>query len=100
MEPPDDESIPAESQDVPLNLPTSFSLSLSRLDPCLTAQSVKRSGETLESGSTKEPRTERANRQQGEGADPKKDPSAVSGQQRDANMEDYGIFPSNDDNIR
>ena len=38
VEPSDDASIPAESQDAPLNLPTYYSLPLSSLDPRLTAQ--------------------------------------------------------------
>ena len=70
------------------------------MDPRLTAQSVRRPEETLESGSAKEPRTERVNPQQDEGADPKKDPSTVNAQQRDVSMEDYGIFPSNDGHVR
>ena len=74
VDPSDDESIPAESQEGPLNLPTYFPLPLSSLDPRLTAQSVKRPGETMESGSTKEPRTDRVNPQQDESTDPKKDP--------------------------
>ena len=40
VDPSDDESIPANSQEVILNLPAYFSLSLSSLDPHLTVQSV------------------------------------------------------------
>ena len=57
-------------------------------------------GKPLESGSTKDPTTKRANPQQDEGADTKTDPAPESGQQRDVNMEHYGIFPSNGDHIR
>ena len=53
VEPSHDESTPAESQDAPLHLPTFLSLPLSSLGYRITAQSMKRSGETLESGSTK-----------------------------------------------
>ena len=83
-EPSDHESIPAASQATPLNLPTYFSLPLSSLDPRLTAQSAKRPGETLESGSTKEPSAERVKPQQDEGAGPKTDPPSQA-----VNMEDY-----------
>ena len=75
VDPSDDEGIPPESQDVPLNLPTYFSLPLSSLDPSITVRSVKRPCDTVESGFTKEPRTERGSPQQ------------------DVNIEDYGIFP-------
>ena len=70
------------------------------MDPRLTAQSARRPGETLRSGSAKEPRTERVNPQQDEITDPKKDPPTESGQQRDGNTAGYGISPSNDDNGR
>ena len=73
---------------------------LTKLDPRLTAQCVTRPGDTLVSGSTKVPRTGRVNPQQEEGAYTKKDPSMERGRQRGVNMEDYGIFPPNDDHIR
>ena len=44
---------------VHLDLPEHFSLPLTSLDPPLTAQSVKRPGDPLDVGSTKEARTEK-----------------------------------------
>ena len=69
VEPSGDESLPAESRNVPLNLPT-YSLPLSSLDHRLTAQWAKRPGGTLESGSTEEPKAERVDPQQDERTDP------------------------------
>ena len=66
VEPSGDESIPPESLDAPLHLPTYFSPPLSGLNPRLAAQSMKRPRETLESGSTKGPRAERMNPRQDE----------------------------------
>ena len=86
VEPTGDESIPPENAEAPLHLPSYLSLSLSSLDPRLTAQSMKRPGDTLESGSTKGPRTGRVNPQQDEGTDPQPDPPDGSGQQRDVNL--------------
>ena len=63
VEPSDDARLPAEGLEDTLNLPEYFSLPLPSLDPCLTVLSVKRPGDTFESGSTKEPRTERGNMQ-------------------------------------
>ena len=100
VDPSGDESFPAGSQDVSLNLPTYFSPPPSRLDPRLAAQYVKRPCGALESGSTKEPRTERGNQQQGVYPGSTKDPRKERGMQQDVNMADCGIFPSNDDNIR
>ena len=61
---------------------------------------MERPGDTLESGSMKEPRADWVNPQQDEGTEPKQDPPEEHGWQRDVNMEDYGIFPSNDDHVR
>ena len=46
VEPSDDESLPTERTDTPLNLPEYFSLPLSSLDPRLTTQSLERQGDT------------------------------------------------------
>ena len=81
VEPSGDQSPPAERSDEPLNLPEYFPLPLPSLDPRLTVQSLKRQGGTLESGRTKEPRTER-------------------GTLPEVNMEEYGIFQSNEDHLR
>ena len=77
VDPSGDESIPAGSQDVSLNLPTYFSPPLSSLDPRLAVQYVKRPCGALESGSTKEPRTERGNQQQGVNLGSTTDPRAM-----------------------
>ena len=74
VEPSGDESIPPENAEAPLHLRPLFSPPLSSLDPRLTAQSMKRPGVTLESGSTKEPRADRVNPQQDEGTGPQPDP--------------------------
>ena len=81
VEPSGDQSLPAEPSDEPPNLPEYCSLPLRSLDPRLTVQSLKRQGDTLESGPTKEPRAER-------------------GTLPEVNMEEYGIFQSNEDHLR
>ena len=99
-EPSGDEGIPPDSSDAPLYYPTYFSLPFSSLGPRLTAQSMRRPGDTLESGFTKEPRAERANPQQDEEMGPQQEVPAQPEPQRYVNMEDYGILPSNNDHIR
>ena len=100
VDPPDDENIPADSQEAPRNLPPYFALPLLSLDPRLPVQYVKRLGDTLESGSRKEPRTERGKLQQDMNLGSTKDPQKECGKQQNANTEDNGIFPSNGDNFR
>ena len=53
-DPSADESLPPDNSDSPLTLSRELSLPPASLDPRLTCSSLKRSGETLESGSTKE----------------------------------------------
>ena len=100
VDPSDDEGIPAASQEVPLNLPTYFSLPLSSLDPRLTAQCAIRPGDSLEWGSTKEPQKARGKLQQDVNMGSTMDPRKDRGRQQDVNMEDYGLFPPNEDKLR
>ena len=57
-EPSADESLPPEPSDFSLTLPGELSLPLASPDPRLTDPSMKRSGDTLESGSTEERKKE------------------------------------------
>ena len=66
VEPSEDESIPAQSSDVPLTLPSYLSLHLAGLDPRVTVPSLKSSGDTLESGPTNERSTEKGIPRNGE----------------------------------
>ena len=99
MDPSDDEGIPAYSQEVALNLLAFLPFPV-QPDPLRTAQYVKRPGETLESGSTQESPTEREKQQQDVKMVSAMEPRAECEKHQDADMEEYGIFPSNDDNIQ
>ena len=50
----EDESLPPDHSEFPLTLSGALSLPLASPDPRLTSASLKRPGDTLESGSTKE----------------------------------------------
>ena len=100
VDPSDDESIPVESQEAPLSLPTYFSRPLSSLDPRVTIQCEKRPRHTLESGPAKKPRTGRGNLRQDVNLGSTMDPRRECGRQQNVNMENYGVFPSYDDHIR
>ena len=58
-EPSGDEEIPTALPGAHLGPPEHFSLPLTRLDPRLAAQSVRRPGDPLDMGSNKEQRTEK-----------------------------------------
>ena len=61
---------------------------------------MRRSGDTLESGSTKEPRTEKGIPRHCENVDVTNALPRESGFHHEVHMEDYGIFLSNEVNIR
>ena len=65
-EPSDDESIPPDLSEFPLTHSGSYSLPLAILDPRLTCSSLKQSGDTSESGSTKERKKDVGVRQNGD----------------------------------
>ena len=98
VDPSDGEGIPADSQRAALKLPAYIPLTPSSLDPRLAVQYVKRPRYTLESGSTK-PRTDRGKQQQDMNMESTMEPRAECGKEQDANMEDDGISPANDDII-
>ena len=93
-EPSADERLPPENSDFPLTVSRELSLPPASSDPRLTFSSLKRSGETLESGCTKERKKE-------EGAVREGGPVAVP---RDpvnqVNLADFGVPPVNEDELR
>ena len=88
---------PLVRPDDPLNLPGNFPLSLSGLDPRLTAQSVNSPGGPLGSGSKKEPRTER---DPGDVASVERSVRPCLDNELEADLADYGLFVSSADNRR
>ena len=89
-----DESLPPGPSDFPLTLSGALSLPLVGSDPRLTFSSLGRSGDTMESGSTKEyKKEERAPQDVGYVAAPDRPKQEV-------NTEDCGVFVAKEDNFR
>ena len=88
------ESLPPDHSEFPLTLSGALSLPLASSDPRLTFPSLKRSRDTLESGSTKE-------RKKDDGVPPEQGRVAVPRHPKNAaNSEDYGVFAVNEAECR